>query len=153
MIDTVSFEEGTTFADVPERLEAGTPSIAAAVGLGAAIDYVMGVGRARIAEHETALLQDATERLKALPGARVYGVARRKASVLSFGLHEIHPQDIGTLLDSCGVAVRTGQHCAEPVMTRFGIHSTARASFALYNGADDVDALIDGLEFVREMFA
>lgn len=152
MIDSVSWE-GTTFEEVPGRFEAGTPSIAAAVGLGAAIKYIAGVGRARIQEHEHELLTYATSRLEGLDKVRVFGRARQKAAVLSFDFEDIHPNDIGTLLDACGVAVRTGQHCAEPVMTRLGIHATARASFALYNNKDDVDRFIDGLVFVREMFA
>ncbi len=152
MIETVSWE-GTTYEDPPQRFEAGTPSIAATVALGAAAKYIAAVGRERIHAHETELLEAATEQLLALPEARVFGRAAHKASVLSFDFEDIHPNDIGTLLDQCGVAVRTGQHCAEPVMTRLGIHATARASFALYNGLDDVEALIDGLKFVREMFA
>ena len=152
MIETVSWE-GTTYAEVPQRFEAGTPSIAAAVGLGAAIDYISAIGRERIAAREAELLAAATEGLEALPRARVFGRAARKACVLSFDFEDIHPNDIGTILDTCGVAVRTGQHCAEPVMTRLGIHATARASFALYNNHDDVEAFIEGLKFVREMFA
>ena len=153
MIDHVSFEQGTTFAGVPERFEAGTPSIAAAVALGRAAEYITAIGRGRIAEHESYLLELARERLGELPGLRLYGRAERRVGVVSFDFEDVHPQDIGTLLDTCGVAVRTGRHCAEPVMKRLGIQGTARASFALYNGEDDVEALIDGLKFVREMFA
>ncbi|MEC9440030.1 MAG: cysteine desulfurase [Myxococcota bacterium] len=152
MIDTVSWE-GTTYEDVPQRFEAGTPSIAAAVGMGAAIDYIAGIGRARIAEREHELLALATEKILTLDKIRVFGQAAHKAAVLSFDFEDIHPNDIGMILDTCGVAVRTGQHCAEPVMTRLGIHATARASFALYNNEDDVEAFIDGLLFVRDLFA
>ena len=153
MIDRVSFEQGTTFAGLPERFEAGTPSIAAGIGFGAAADYILKIGRARIAAHENALLECATERLLAISGSKVYGEAEKKASVLSFGLDGIHAQDIGTLLDSCGVAIRTGRHCAEPVMHDLGLQGTARASFAIYNGMDDVEAFIDALEFTLDMFA
>ncbi len=153
MIDTVSFEHGITYAEVPERFEAGTPSIAAAVGFGAAADYVAGVGRERIAEHEHALLVAATEMLKSKPGSQIFGEAKHKASVISFGFEGMHAQDIGTLLDSCGVAVRTGRHCAEPVMDAMGIRGTARASFALYSNMDDVEAWSDALDFVIDMLS
>ena len=152
MIDTVSWE-GTTYEEVPQRFEAGTPSIAAAVGMGAAIDYIAGIGRARIAEREHELLSLATEKILTLDKIRIFGRAEHKAAVLSFDFTDIHPNDIGMILDTCGVAVRTGQHCAEPVMNWFGIHATARASFALYNNEDDVEALVDGLRFVRDLFA
>lgn len=152
MIDRVSWGE-TTYAEVPLRFEAGTPSIAAGVGLAAAIDYIAGVGRERIMEREAHLLELATQRMRGIEKLRIFGNARHKASVISFDFEDIHPNDIGMILDTCGVAVRTGQHCAEPVMDRLGIHATARASFALYSNEDDVDALIDALVMVRDVFS
>ena len=140
MIRTVTFEK-STWNDLPYKFEAGTPHIAGAVGLGAAIDYVLGVGFDAIAAHEAALLEDATSALEAIPGVRIVGTAQRKASVLSFVMDGIHPHDIGTVVDREGVAIRTGHHCAQPVMDRLGIPATARASFAMYNTHDEVDAL------------
>jgi cysteine desulfurase/selenocysteine lyase len=151
MIRTVSFEK-TEFADIPNRFEAGTPPIAEAIGLAAAIDYVTALGFDRIAAHEQAVLTYATERLSDVGGLRIIGTARHKASILSFTMENAHPHDIGTILDRGGVAVRAGHHCAQPLMERFGISGTARASFALYNGFDDVDALASGLRRVREIF-
>ncbi len=152
MILSVTWE-GTTFAAVPGKFEAGTPPIAQAIGLGAAIDYVQAIGLDRIAAHEHDLLAYATERLKAIPGLRIIGEAKEKASVLSFVLDGIHPHDIGSILDHAGVVVRAGHHCAQPVMTRFGIPATTRASFAYFNTRADVDALVSGILNVQEIFS
>ncbi len=152
MILSVTFDH-TTWNHVPHKFEAGTPAIAGAVGLGAAIDYLDGVGLDRVADHERALLAYATEKLLSRPGVRIIGTARDKAAVLSFLVDDIHPHDIGTILDQEGVAVRTGHHCAQPVMERFGITATARASLALYNTRADIDRLAAGIDRVREVFA
>jgi len=151
MILTVSFE-GSTFADVPQRFEAGTPNIAGVVGMAAAIDYVQSIGLDRIAAHEQQLLDRATERISTLPGVRIIGSAERKAGILSFVIDGIHPHDLGTILDMEGVAIRAGHHCAMPIMTQFGISGTARASFALYNTPDDVTALIEAVQKAQSMF-
>jgi cysteine desulfurase/selenocysteine lyase len=151
MIRSVSFEK-TEFADIPSRFEAGTPHISGAIGLAAAIEYITALGLDRIAAHEQAVLAYATERLMDVPGLRIVGTARRKASIISFVMDCAHPHDIGTILDRSGIAVRAGHHCAQPLMDRFGIVGTARASFGLHNGFDDVDALIQGLGRVREIF-
>ncbi|MGE0191477.1 MAG: SufS family cysteine desulfurase [Planctomycetota bacterium] len=151
MIRTVSFE-GSTWADPPARFEAGTPNITGAVGLAAAIDHVTALGLERIAAHEADLLAYATARLLAdVPGVRLIGTAPVKAGVLSFTLDGVHPHDIGTVLDYEGIAIRTGHHCAQPVMDRFGVPATARASFGLYTTREEVDALVVGLHRVREM--
>jgi cysteine desulfurase/selenocysteine lyase len=150
MIRTVSFE-GSTWADLPAKFEAGTPNIAGAVGLHAALEYVRRVGFEAIEAHERALLQEATARLEAMSGLRIVGTARRKAAVVSFVMDGIHPHDIGTIVDRDGVAIRTGHHCAQPVMDRFGIPATALASFALYNTVEDVDALAAAVGRVREL--
>ena len=151
MIRTVSFEK-TEYADIPNRFEAGTPHISGAIGLAAAIDYVTDLGFDRIGAHERAVLDYATERLSDIPGLRIVGTARQKASIVSFVLDSAHPHDVGTILDRSGVAVRAGHHCAQPLMERLGIPGTARASFGLYNGFDDVDALVDGVRRVKEIF-
>ena len=151
MIRTVSFE-GSTWAEPPQRFEAGTPNIAGVVGLAAAIDYVQGVGLERIAAQEQALLESATAAVQALPGVRLIGTATEKASILSFVVEGIHPHDLGTILDSEGVAIRAGHHCAMPLMTRFGVPGTARASFALYNDEQDVTALVAAIAKAQEMF-
>lgn len=151
MILAVSFD-GTTFNRPPHKFEAGTPNITGAVSLGAAIDYLSGIDFAALAAHEADLLAYATGRLSEIPGSRVIGTAAHKASVLSFVVGGIHPHDIGTIVDSEGVAIRTGHHCAMPVMDFFGIPATARASFALYNNRDDIDRLMIGLEKAVEMF-
>ncbi len=151
MIASVTFEK-STWAPLPARLEAGTPHIAGAVGLGAAVDYIDGLGREAIAAHESALLAYATTRLDELPGVTIVGRAREKASVLSFTMEGIHPHDIGTVLDSMGICIRAGHHCAQPLMQRLGLVATARASFGAYNTAGDVDALADGLARARELF-
>ncbi len=151
MILTVSIEQ-TTYNELPWKFEAGTPNITGAIGLGAALDYVETVGRERIAAHEQMLLRLATAQLGALPYVRLIGTAPVKAAVLSFTMEGVHPHDIGTILDSEGIAVRTGHHCAMPIMERFGLAATARASFALYNRAEDVERLVVGLRKVRELF-
>lgn len=144
MILTVSFS-GSTWNHLPHRFEAGTPNIGGAVGLGAAIDYLERVGIDRIAAHEHDLLEHATRRLAAIPGLTLIGTAPRKTSLVSFTVDGVHPHDLGTVLDSRGVAVRTGHHCAMPVMEFFGVPATARASFALYNTREEIDALYDAL--------
>jgi cysteine desulfurase/selenocysteine lyase len=151
MISSVTFEK-TTYNVLPFKFEAGTPDIAGAVGLRAALDYVNGVELGRIAAHEHDLLTYATAALSDIPGLRIIGTAREKAAVISFVLEGIHPHDIGTILDREGIAIRTGHHCAQPVMKRFGIPATARASFALYNTKEEVDALVNGIQRVREVF-
>jgi cysteine desulfurase/selenocysteine lyase len=150
MIRTVTFE-GSTWADLPNKFEAGTPNIAGAIGLHAALDYLRRVGFEAIEAHEAPLLQAATVRLEAIEGLRIVGTARRKAGVVSFVMEGIHPHDIGTIVDREGVAIRTGHHCAQPVMDRFGVPATARASFALYNSSADVDALVGALDRVRTL--
>jgi len=150
MIRTVTFE-GSTWNDLPYKFEAGTPNIAGAVGLGAAIDFVRGIGFDGIGAHESMLLAKATAAVESLPGVRVVGTAKKKASVLSFVMDGIHPHDIGTVVDREGVAIRTGHHCAQPVMDRFRIPATARASFAMYNTVDDIDALVGALKRVQTL--
>jgi len=151
MIRTVSFE-GTTYADGPQRFEAGTPNIGGSIVMGAAIDYLLEVGLERVAAHESALLAEATERMLELPGIRIVGTAPRKAGILSFLVEGIHPHDLGTILDTEGVAIRAGHHCAMPLMTRFGIPGTVRASFALYNESRDIDALVAGVRKAQKLF-
>jgi cysteine desulfurase/selenocysteine lyase len=152
MIHTVTLEK-STYAPIPNKFEAGTPPIAAAIGLAAAIDYLQGLGMPAIAAHEHALLQDASAQLGTMPGVRLIGTAREKAAVLSFALTGIHPHDVGTLLNAEGIAVRTGHHCAQPLMQRLGVPATARASFAFYNTAAEVDALVAGIRKVQRVFA
>jgi cysteine desulfurase / selenocysteine lyase len=152
MILSVTFEKSTWNA-LPYKFEAGTPNIAGTVALGAAIDWVRGVGISAIAAHEHALLEYGTRRLLELPGLRLVGTAREKASVLSFVMEGIHPHDIGTVLDYEGIAIRTGHHCAQPVMERFSLPATARASLAAFNTKEELDALVQGLQKVRELFA
>jgi len=151
MISSVTFEK-TEYADPPYRFEAGTPNIAGAIGLGAAIDHVSAIGLPAIAAHERDLLAYATRSVSGIAGLRIIGTAARKASILSFTVEGVHPHDIGTILDHEGVAIRAGHHCAMPVMQRFGIGGTARASFALYNTREDVDALVAGIRRAREIF-
>ena len=150
MIDTVSFE-GTTFREPPFRFEAGTPAIVEAVGLGAAVDWVESIGIENIAAHEADLLAYAMEKLQAANDVTVFGTAEGKVSVLAFLLGDHHAHDVGTILDRTGVALRVGQHCAEPLHKRLGVHSTARASFAAYNSREDVDGLLAGLSVCREL--
>ncbi len=152
MIDTVT-EEGTTYAKLPSKFEAGTPDIAAVVAFAPAIAYLQQLGMEAIAVHEHDMLEYATERLAEVPGTQVVGTARHKAGVLSFTMEGVHPHDIGTILDGEGVAIRSGHHCAQPLMRRFGLPSTARASFYVYTTRADVDALIQGLHSVRRVFA
>jgi len=151
MIDKVTFEE-TTYADAPHKFEAGTPPIAAAIGLGAAADYLTAIGMQEIEAREQELLDYATEKIKQIDGIRIIGEADEKASLISFMMGDIHPHDIGTILDQQGIAIRTGHHCAQPVMQHFGIPATARASFSFYNNYHDVDRLIEGLKKVKELF-
>ena len=151
MIKAVTFEK-TVYNDLPYKFEAGTPDIAGAIGLGAALEYLDGLGRDRAAAYEHDLLAYGTERLSAIPGVRLIGTAREKASVLSFVMEGAHAHDVGTILDREGIAVRTGHHCAMPVMTRFGLAATTRASVALYNTREELDALCAGLGKVREIF-
>ncbi len=152
MILEVTFE-GTTYNDLPYKFEAGTPNISGAVGFGAAVDYLQSLGMDRVSKYESELLGYLTERLKTVEGIRLIGTAEHKASLQSFLLDDIHPHDVGTILDHEGVAVRTGHHCAMPVMDFYGIPGTARASLALYNNRDDVDALIEGLGTAKEIFS
>lgn len=151
MIRSVTFEK-TTYNDVPHKFEAGTPDIAGAIGLGAALDYVGGIGMQRIAAHESALLEHGVRRLEAAPGVRLIGNARRRGGVLSFNMEGIHPHDVGTILDSEGIAVRAGHHCAQPLMQRLGVPATVRASVGCYTKLEEIDALAAGLEKVREVF-
>jgi len=151
MILSVTFEK-TIYNVIPGKFEAGTPPIAAAITLGAAADYITGVGMERIHAHETDLLDYATDRVNRLPGVRIIGTAEKKAAVLSFVVDGVHPHDVGTLLNEEGVAVRTGHHCAQPVMSRFGIPATSRASFAFYNTHAEVDALVAGIKKVQKVF-
>jgi len=151
MILSVTFEK-TTYNELPYKFEAGTPNIAGVIGLGAAIDWVEGIGRETIAAHERDLLDYGTRKLLEVPGVRLIGTAREKAGVLSFVLEGVHPHDIGTVLDYEGIAVRTGHHCAQPVMERYGVPATARASLAVYNTRDEIDALVAALHKVREVF-
>jgi cysteine desulfurase / selenocysteine lyase len=150
MILSVTFEK-TVYNRLPYRFEAGTPNMSGAIGLGAACDYLESVGREEASAHEHDLLTYGTERLSQIPGLRLVGTAREKAAVLSFVLGEIHPHDIGTILDREGIAIRTGHHCAQPVMQRFGVAATARASLAAYNTRQDIDALVAGLLKVQEV--
>ena len=152
MIRAVTFEK-TTYNSLPYKFEAGTPHIAGVIGLGAAVDYLSAVGLERAAAYEHELLEYATERARRIPGLRIIGTAREKAGVLSFVLEGIHPHDIGTILDREGIAVRAGHHCAMPVMDRFGIPATTRASFSFYNTPQEADALLAGIERVKEVFA
>jgi len=152
MIRSVTFEK-TIYNQLPYKFEAGTPDIAGVVGLGAAIEYVNGIGLSDIVAHEEDLLAYGTEALSAIPGLTLIGTAKEKVSVLSFVLEGIHPHDIGTILDRQGIAIRTGHHCAQPLMQRFCIPATARASLAVYNTAQEIDALVAGIHKVKEVFA
>ncbi len=151
MILSVTFEK-TTYAPIPAKFEAGTPPIAAAISLGAAVDYLGAIGMARIASHETDLLDYATREVSRLPGLRIIGTAEKKAAVLSFAVEGVHPHDVGTLLNEDGVAIRTGHHCAQPVMQRFKVPATCRASFAFYNTMAEVDALVASIQRVQKVF-
>jgi cysteine desulfurase / selenocysteine lyase len=151
MISSVTFEK-STWNTLPYKFEAGTPDISGAIALGVAIDYIQSVGLTQVAEHERELLAYGTDALSSIPGLQLIGTARRKASILSFVLEGVHPHDIGTIVDREGVAIRTGHHCAQPVMDRFGIPATARASLAMYNTREDIDTLVRALHRVRELF-
>jgi cysteine desulfurase / selenocysteine lyase len=151
MIRSVTFEK-TEYNDLPYKFEAGTPNIAGAIGMGAALDYTSAIGIDVIAAYERDLLAYATAGVSAIPGVRIIGTASDKAAIVSFMLDGVHAHDVGTILDHRGVAIRAGHHCAMPVMDRFGVAGTARASFALYNTREDVDALVEGIERVRRMF-
>jgi cysteine desulfurase/selenocysteine lyase len=152
MILSVSFER-TVYQEPPHRFEAGTPNIAGAVGLAAALGYLEGIGHEAIADHERRLLDEATRKVLEVPGARLIGTARQRSGVLSFVIDGIHPHDVGTILDTEGVAVRAGHHCAQPVMKRYGVSATVRASFGIYNSSDEIDALARGLRKAREVFS
>jgi cysteine desulfurase/selenocysteine lyase len=152
MISSVSFER-TTYNKLPYKFEAGTPNIEGTIGLGAAVDYIEKAGLEEIARYEHELLAYAGERLAEIPGVRIIGNAREKAGVISFLVGDVHPHDIGTILDQQGIAIRAGHHCAQPVMQRFGVPATARASLAMYNTREDIDRLAAGVEKVREVFA
>jgi cysteine desulfurase/selenocysteine lyase len=151
MIRSVTFEK-TTYNELPYKFEAGTPDIAGAIGLGAAIDYLSELGMDNIAAHEKELLAYGTELLHSIPGLRLIGTARHKVGVLSFVIEGIHPHDVGTVVDRLGIAVRTGHHCAQPVMERFGVPATTRASLAFYNTKADLEALAAGIRRVQEVF-
>jgi cysteine desulfurase/selenocysteine lyase len=151
MILSVSFEK-TVYNVPPHKFEAGTPPIAAAIALGEAVDYINSIGLPRIHAHETDLLDYATDQVNRLPGVRIVGTAEKKAAVLSFVVDGVHPHDVGTLLNEDGIAIRTGHHCAQPVMNRFGIPATSRASFAFYNTREEVDALVAGIRRVQKVF-
>jgi cysteine desulfurase/selenocysteine lyase len=152
MISRVTFEK-TTYNTLPNKFEAGTPNIAGAIGLGSAIDYVDDIGLKRIAAHEQELVAYATAAIAGVPGVHLVGTAEKRAGVVSFVMEDIHPHDIGQILDQEGVAIRTGHHCCQPIMDRFHVPATARASLALYNTREDIDALVAGLDKVKEMFA
>jgi cysteine desulfurase / selenocysteine lyase len=152
MISSVTFEK-TTYNKLPFKFEAGTPDVAGAIGLGAAIEYLSTIGMTNIEDYEHELLSYAMEKIPIIPGVRLIGTAKQKAGVLSFVIEGVHPHDIGTILDQEGIAIRTGHHCAQPIMDRFGIPATARASFAFYNTKGEVDALAAGIRKVREVFA
>ncbi len=151
MIENVTFEK-TTYREAPARFEAGTPPIVEAVGLAAAIDYVSDIGLTNIAAHEQSLLAYATPALSAIDGLTIIGQADNKAGIISFTLNDIHSHDIGTIIDARGVAVRAGHHCAQPLMDRYGVAATARASFGLYSNTQDIDQLVDALNYVKEIF-
>jgi len=152
MISSVTFEK-TLYNKVPHKFEAGTPDMSGAVGLGAALEYLNGLGMENIEKHEHELLRYATEKVSAIPGIRLIGTAQEKAGVLSFVMEGVHPHDIGTILDQEGIAIRTGHHCAQPLMERFHIDATARASFGLYNTKEEIDDLVRGIQKVQEVFA
>jgi len=151
MIKSVTFQK-TTYNDIPHKFEAGTPNISGGIALGVAVDYLRSQDRDGISEHEDSLMEYATSQLSIIRGLEIVGKSKKKASVLSFVLAGVHPHDIGTILDSEGIAIRTGHHCAQPIMIRLGIPATARASFALYNTFDEVDELVKGLKKVAEVF-
>ena len=152
MISSVTFEK-TTYNKLPYKFEAGTPDVAGVIGMGAGIEYLNRLGIDRVADHEHELLAYATKMIAAIPGIRLIGTAQEKTGVLSFVMDDVHPHDIGTILDQQGIAIRTGHHCAQPVMERFAVPATARASFAVYNTKEEIDALAAGIQKVKEVFA
>lgn len=152
MIETVTFDR-VTYEDPPHRFEAGTPQIAEVIGMGAALDFLSSLGMEKVAAHDHALLVYCTERMREIPSLEICGTAKEKSGLVAFTMKGMHPFDIGTLLDREGVCVRVGTHCAQPILTRFGHSATARASFGVYNTREDIDRLIDGLNFVAEMLA
>jgi cysteine desulfurase/selenocysteine lyase len=152
MILSVTFEQ-TTYNRVPHRFEAGTPNIGGAIALGTAIDYLTGLDLKAVRAHEQDLLEYATQEVSKVPGVRLIGTAASKTAIVSFTLDDIHPHDVGTILDQEGIAIRTGHHCAQPVMERFGLAATARASFAVYNTRQEIDRLVAGLYRAREIFS
>ena len=151
MIQTVSFEEETTYNVPPYKFEAGSPHLSGVIGLGSALDWLNSVGLEKIADHEAGLIDYASAKLSEIEGMSLIGTAEQKVSVVSFLVEGTHPSDIGTLLDQLGVAVRTGHHCTEPIMTKLGIPGTVRASFAAYSTYDEVDALVAGVERAVKM--
>ncbi|QOJ23753.1 MAG: cysteine desulfurase [Gammaproteobacteria bacterium] len=151
MISSVTFEK-TTYNTIPHKFEAGTPPIAAAIGFGAAVEYLTAIGIERIAAYEFDLLEYATKRLSEMPGVRIIGTAEKKTAVISFTIDGVHPHDVGTILNQDGIAVRTGHHCAQPIMQRFNVPATSRASFAFYNKKTEVDALVTGIKTVQKIF-
>ncbi len=152
MVDKVTFEK-TTYNELPFKFEAGTMNYPAAIGLASALDYVVSIGRENIAVREKELLAYATEKLSAIKGLKIYGDSENKISTISFLLKDIHQYDTGMILDKMGIAVRTGTHCAQPVMDRYGIDGTVRTSFCFYNTKEEIDVLVDGIEKVKSMFA
>jgi cysteine desulfurase/selenocysteine lyase len=152
MIAEVTFEK-TTYAGLPHKFEAGTPNICGGIAFGAALDYVNGIGMDTIAEYEEALLEYATKKLKEITGLKIYGEAAQKTAVVSFNLKGIHPYDVGTLLDQMGIAVRTGHHCAQPIMDFYEIPGTVRASFSFYNTIEEVDKLVEGVKKAQRMLS
>ena len=152
MIKTVSFK-GTTYNDLPFKFEAGTPNIAGCIALGTAIKYIQEIGIENVKNYETELLNYATEKLSAIEGLKIYGTAKQKSSVISFLLEGIHPYDVGVILDNMGIAIRTGHHCAQPVMDHYNIPGTCRASFAFYNTKEEVDILTAGILKAKKMLS
>lgn len=152
MIKSVTFEK-TIYNDLPYKFEAGTPNIAGVIALGAAVDYISKVGLDKVCHHERELLAQATDALLEIDGLRIIGTAQKKSAVISFILEDVHPHDIGTIIDAEGIAIRTGHHCTQPVMQRYGIPATARASFAMYNTKNEIEALVRGIHKVRKIFA
>ena len=152
MIDKVSFEE-TTYNVSPHKFEAGTPPIAAGVGMAETIDYLSDIGMQNIADYEQELLEYGTEQLLSINGLRIVGTAENKASVLSFVFDDIHATDVGTILDEQGIAIRTGHHCAQPTMQRFNVPATARASLSFYNNREDIDRLVEGIKKAKSIFS
>ena len=152
MIDQVTFEQ-TTYAGLPHKFEAGTPNVCGGIAFGAAIDYLNAIGFDAIAKHEGALLDYATKKLLAIDGLKIYGTTKEKTSVISFNIEGIHPYDIGTIVDKLGVAVRTGQHCTQPIMDFFNISGTVRASFAFYNTIEEIDIFVAAVEKAKMMLS